>query len=77
MLRVDTGCGVDLKCVVIVSGVLEEAIDGVEHLVRQQKEEFSKGELVNGSGEPLTQLTLTLLHNLTHPLRQTESSAVS
>lgn len=35
MLRVDTGCGVDLKCVVIVSGVLEEAIDGVEHLVRQ------------------------------------------
>lgn len=41
MLRVDARMWVDLKRVVIVSGVLEQTVEGVEHLVREQKEEFT------------------------------------
>ena len=41
MLRVDAGMRVDLEGVVVVRGVLEEAIEGVEHLVGKQEEELS------------------------------------
>ena len=41
MLRVYTRSGVDLKCVVIVRGILKQTIEGVEHLMREQEEEFS------------------------------------
>lgn len=34
--------GVDLEGIIIVSGVFEEAIEGVEHFVRQQEEKLSE-----------------------------------
>lgn len=40
VLGVDTGCRVDLERVVVVGGVLEETVKGVEHLMRQQEEEL-------------------------------------
>ena len=33
MFRVDTGCRVDLEGIVIVGGVFEETVEGVEHLM--------------------------------------------
>ena len=33
MFRVDTGCRVDLEGIVVVGGVFEETVEGVEHLV--------------------------------------------
>ena len=41
VLRVDTRRWVDLQRVVIVRRVLEQAVEGVEHLVREQEEEFT------------------------------------
>jgi hypothetical protein len=41
MLGVDVGVGVDLEGVVVDGRVLEEAVERVEHLVRQQEEELS------------------------------------
>jgi hypothetical protein len=40
MLRVHPRCGVDLKCIFMVRGALEEAVERIEHLVREEKEEF-------------------------------------
>ena len=33
VFRVDTGVGIDLKGVIVVCRVLEETVEGVEHLV--------------------------------------------
>lgn len=41
MLRVNSRVRVDLKGVVVVRGVLEQAVERVEHLVRKQEEEFT------------------------------------
>jgi hypothetical protein len=41
MFRVDTGVRIDLECVVVVRGVFEEAVKGVEHLVGEEEEEFT------------------------------------
>lgn len=41
MLWVDSRVGVDLESVVVVGGVLEQTVEGVEHFVRQEEEEFS------------------------------------
>jgi hypothetical protein len=46
MLRVDTGVWVDLEGVVVVSRVLEQTVEGVEHFVRKQEEELSASLLV-------------------------------
>ena len=35
MFRIDAGMWVDLKSVIIVGGVFEEAVERVEHFVRQ------------------------------------------
>ena len=40
VLRVDTRRRVDLQRVVVVRRVLEQTVEGVEHLVREQEEEF-------------------------------------
>ena len=40
VLRVHAGRGVDLQRVVVVRGILKQAVEGVEHLVREQEEEF-------------------------------------
>ena len=42
MLRVDAGVGVDLKRVVVVRRVLEQAVERVEHLVREEEEELAR-----------------------------------
>lgn len=38
VVRVDGGGGVDLQAVVVLAGILEEAVHGVEHLVGQKEE---------------------------------------
>ena len=40
VVGVDVGGGVDLKTVVVLVGVLEEAVHGVEDLVGEQEEPF-------------------------------------
>ena len=47
MLGIDTRRRVDLKGVVVVSGILKEAVEGVEHLMRKQEEEFSVTIVMN------------------------------
>jgi hypothetical protein len=46
MFRVDTRCRVDLERIVVVGRVLEQTVEWVEHLMRQQEEEFSVSMLV-------------------------------
>ena len=41
MLWIDTGSRIDLESIVVVGGVLEQAVEWIEHLVGQQEEEFS------------------------------------
>lgn len=41
VFRVDSRVGVDLQRVVVVRRVLEQAVERVEHLVREQEEELS------------------------------------
>jgi hypothetical protein len=41
VFRVDSRIGVDLQRVVVVRRVLEQAVERVEHFVREQEEEFS------------------------------------
>jgi hypothetical protein len=41
VFRVDSRVGVDLEGVVVVGRVLEQTVEGVEHLVREQEEELS------------------------------------
>lgn len=45
MFRIDTGMRIDLKGVVIMRRIFEKAIEGIEHLVRQQEEELSADTL--------------------------------
>lgn len=42
MFGVNAGMRVDLKSVVVVCRVFEQAVEGVEHLVGKQEEEFSR-----------------------------------
>ena len=45
---VNTRCRVNLQGVVVVGRVLEQTIEGIEHLMREQEEEFSAApELVS------------------------------
>jgi hypothetical protein len=46
MLRVDARRRVDLKRVIIVCGIFEKTVKGVEHLMRQEEEEFSTIEYI-------------------------------
>ena len=41
MFGVDARMGIDLKCVIIVSRVFKQAIEGVEHFVGEEEEEFA------------------------------------
>lgn len=41
VLGVDARRRVDLKGIVVMRRVLEQAVEGVEHLVREQEEEFT------------------------------------
>ena len=51
VLRVDTRRWVDLQRVVIVRRVLEQAVEGVEHLVGEQEEEFTRQTPFNISND--------------------------
>jgi len=41
MFWVDSRCRVNLEGVVVMRGVFEQAVEGVEHFVREEEEEFS------------------------------------
>jgi hypothetical protein len=71
MLWVDARVRVDLEGVVVVCGVLEQAIEGVEHLMREKEEKLS-GETtviqtilaIEFNHQPLLQVISRLTHNL-------------
>lgn len=41
VLGVDSRSGVNLQRIVVMRRVFEQAVEGIEHLVREQEEEFS------------------------------------
>lgn len=41
MLWIDARCWVDLEGVVVMGRVFEEAVEGIEHLMREQEEKLS------------------------------------
>lgn len=41
MFRVDAGVRVDLKGIVVVSGIFKKTIERIEHFMRQKEEELS------------------------------------
>ena len=49
MLRVDTGVRVDLEGIVVVRGILEKTVEGVEHLVRKKEKEFSARNVISNT----------------------------
>lgn len=51
VVGVDVGRGVDLQTVVIFAGVLEEAVHGVQDLVREQEEPLPGRERTTQCGE--------------------------
>lgn len=63
MLRVDPRVRVDLEGIIVVSGVFEETIEGIEHFVGQKEEKFSVEHLAEFWTTPLRQLTWISLHN--------------
>lgn len=42
MLRVDARVRINLQGIIIVSGVFEEAVEGVEHFVGEEEEKFTR-----------------------------------
>ena len=71
MLGIDARMRIDLECVVVVCGVLEKAVEGVEHLVGKQEEELSgKTSVIQTvfsvkfDHESLLQISSALSHNL-------------
>jgi hypothetical protein len=46
MLGVDTGCRVDLERIIVVGRIFEKTVKWIEHLMREQEEEFSVPMLV-------------------------------
>jgi len=71
MFRVDTRMRVDLQRVVVVGGVLEKAVEWVEHLVGKQEEELSRQTTiietiltVKLDHQSLLQVGCRLSHNL-------------
>lgn len=40
MIRIDMGCRVDLQTVIVLIGVLEQAIHGIQYFMGQQQEPF-------------------------------------
>jgi hypothetical protein len=45
MLGVDARVGINLQGIVVVSGVFEETVEGIEHFVGKEEEEFTVKEL--------------------------------
>lgn len=47
MLRVDPRVGINLQGIIIVRGVFEETVEGIEHFVGEKEEEFTAQLLVS------------------------------
>jgi hypothetical protein len=47
MLRIDARVWVDLKGVVVVGGVFKETVEGIEHFMGEEEEEFSANGISN------------------------------
>lgn len=56
MLWVDARSGVNLQGVVVVCGVLEETVEGVEHFVGKQEEKFSVTLMSKSTWRRLSQI---------------------
>lgn len=41
MFGIDTRVGINLQGIIIVGGVFEQTVEGIEHFVREQEEEFT------------------------------------
>ena len=74
---IDAGVWVDLQCVDVVARILEEAVVGVEHLVREQVEPLARDAAVVEAllaaelhHQPLAQVLRSHLHHLTVRLLQ-------
>jgi len=63
VFRVDSRVGVDLEGVVVVGRVLEKTVEGVEHLVREQEEEFSanRHDVISARASAIQTITITYL----------------
>lgn len=42
MFRVDAGVRINLEGIIVVGGVLEQAIERIEHFVREKEKEFAE-----------------------------------
>lgn len=78
VFRVDSRVGVDLQRVVVVRRVLKQAVEGVEHFMREQEEEFSTSPnkswlaiRLHADWPENTRLTSTDHHNPNHPRPRT------
>ena len=72
MFGVDTGGRVDLEGIVVVRGILEQTVERVEHLVREQEEELAVLRSIP-CGHTIEEKIRTErdLRNRDHPLRRT------
>jgi len=73
MFRVDSRVRVYLEGVIVMGRILKQAVERVEHLVREQEEELSTHWLAMRKTPRRRDLihTLTTHHNPNHPHHQT------
>ena len=75
MLGVDARGRIDLEGIVIMSGIFKETVEGIEHFMGQEEEEFSdekkKSLVFNVSKVEARQLTSRGHHNPDHLHHQT------
>lgn len=43
MFWINSRRGVDLERIIVVRRIFEQTVEGIEHLVREQEEEFTRG----------------------------------
>lgn len=66
MLRVNPRHPIDLKCIIVVCGILEEPIRRIEYLMGNQKEPFPGGKINGGPQEYTSCHTWRLLRSQDH-----------
>lgn len=72
VLWVDTRVGINLQGIIIVGGVFEETVEGVEHFVGQEEEKFTGKSLVLACNRPVKARHTEKDHrNPSHPRRRT------
>ena len=70
MFWVDAGVWVDLQGIIVMCWVFEQTVEGIEHFVRKQEEEFAKHMSVKRNHWFLKTLTEKDRHNQDHLLRR-------